>query len=93
MFEIAGTGWMNTARSFWGEHNIFPPWFLEIQFPSDHPKEGKGRSSCVRGHGMERGGQGSHKSGNAQNTGSLLVPEIHSGPDQRNLINERFLKC
>lgn len=53
IFEMLRTGWMNTVRNFWGENSIFPPWFLEMQFASDHPKKSKGCSSCVRGHGIE----------------------------------------
>lgn len=48
---------MNTGRSLWGEHNIFLPWFLEMQFPSDDPKEGKSCLRCVRGHGIARVGR------------------------------------
>lgn len=54
-FEMLRNGWMNQVRNFWGENNIFPPWFSEMRFASDHSKKGKGH--CVRGHGIERVGR------------------------------------
>ena len=57
MCEVLRTGWMNTVRNFWCEHSSLAPWFLDMLFASDHPKKGKGHSSCVCGHGIEKVGR------------------------------------
>lgn len=96
MFEILRTGWMNTLRNFWGERSIFPPWFLEKWFASDHP-EGKGHSSCVCDHGIEKVGRYpttlvTHKTEISCNPQSPVFAIVYS-PNLCNLINDRFLEC